>query len=257
MSETNNGRWQDLLDSWDRQQGNYLHDREDRFRAMLDAVAAVVSADRFAALDLCSGPGAVSRRLLDRFPQAAAVAVDFDPVMLALGQNAIGTVGDRLRWVEADLRDVDWPTALGADTFDVVLSTTALHGMEARDLLRVYRDVHGLLSPHGVFLNGDRMPFRAQHITITSISEGLKKQRQDAAFARAGAEDLPQWWKRVATEMSEELPLAEHEQRMAGRLPIDVRPSIDLHLAALYEAGFAEVDVLWQNLDNRVLIGVR
>jgi hypothetical protein len=44
------------------------------------------------------------RRLLDRFPGASVVAVDFDPVLLALGRAADG---DRagLRFVDADLAD--------------------------------------------------------------------------------------------------------------------------------------------------------
>ena len=69
---------------WDAQQAGYLPDREERFTAMLD-VLEVVLPPNFVAVDLCCGPGSLSRRLLSRFPQARVLAVDLDPVLLALG----------------------------------------------------------------------------------------------------------------------------------------------------------------------------
>jgi hypothetical protein len=36
-----------------------------------------------------------------------------------------------------------------------------------------------------------------------------------------------------------------------------VPTTLDLHRAALIDAGFQEVDVLWQSVDNRVLMAVR
>lgn len=175
MTDTTIDRWHELLASWDRQQENYLHDREARFEVMLDAVGVVVASENgFSALDLACGPGAVSQRLLARFPHADVVAIDADPVMLALGQRALGTFDGRLRWVDADLRDPAWPTAIGTTRFDEVLSTTALHGMQARHLLAVYRRVHDLLRPGGIFLNGDRMAFPPQHPTIRRIQRTSK-----------------------------------------------------------------------------------
>jgi len=37
-----------------------------------------------------------------------------------------------------------------------------------------------------------------------------------------------------------------------------IRPHLyDLHLAALRDGGFREVGVIWQNMENRVLLDVR
>ena len=35
------------------------------------------------------------------------------------------------------------------------------------------------------------------------------------------------------------------------------RTRVEVHLAALRNAGFREVDVIWQHLDNRVVMAVR
>src|SRR5581483_11261137 len=104
--------WATWLRRWDAQQSGYVVDREERFAAMLDAVAALLPAE-FVALDLACGPGAISQRLLRRFPEARCVATDLDPVLLALGQGALGDWGGRLRWIEADIRSGHLAETLG------------------------------------------------------------------------------------------------------------------------------------------------
>src|SRR5579859_4680068 len=138
--------WQSWLRRWDQQQSGYLSDREQRFGIMLDVLEALLP-ERFVALDLACGPGSISQRLLARFPQARCVAVDFDPVLLMLGQNVLADMQGRLRWVEADLRDSSWPDQLGEKQVDAVLSTTALHWLPAESLVQLYRQLGKLVRP--------------------------------------------------------------------------------------------------------------
>src|SRR5229473_504080 len=77
--ETPRLNWPEWMQRWDRQQSGYLPDRELRFTTMLDVLEALLP-ERFVALDLACGPGSISQRLIDRFPYARCVAVDFDPV---------------------------------------------------------------------------------------------------------------------------------------------------------------------------------
>jgi trans-aconitate methyltransferase len=90
-----------------------LPDREARFQAMLDVVEVLLP-EEFVALDLACGPGAISQRLLSRFPKARSIAVGLDPVLLTMGQAVLGNMGGRLRWVEADLMTPEWVGKLGA-----------------------------------------------------------------------------------------------------------------------------------------------
>jgi len=112
--------WADWLHRWDAQQEGYVPEREARFTAMFDALAELLPAS-FVALDLACGPGSISQRLFARFPGAQAIAVDIDPVMLAIGRGALGTVDGRLRWIEADLASQDWLESLGETQVDAVL----------------------------------------------------------------------------------------------------------------------------------------
>src|SRR5436853_3286462 len=111
------------MQRWDNQQSGYLPHREQRFMAMFDVLEALLP-ERFVALDLACGPGSLSQRLLSRFPQARCVAVDIDPVLLLLGQQVLGDMQGRLRWVEADLSEPSWPSRLGEEHVDAVVSTT-------------------------------------------------------------------------------------------------------------------------------------
>jgi hypothetical protein len=63
--------------------------------------------------------------------------VDLDPVMLAIGRGALGTVDRRLRWIEAGLVSPGSLESLGEPHIDAVLSTTALHWLEPEPLGRL------------------------------------------------------------------------------------------------------------------------
>lgn len=244
------------LRRWDAQQAGYLPHREARFDAMLDAVAALVP-DDFVAVDLACGPGAISQRLLARFSTARAVAVDIDPVLLALGRGALGTCGDRLRWVEADLMTADLARDLGESQVDAVLSTTALHWLPPERLVQVYRQLGALVRPGGVFLNGDNIPFRAGLATFQRLAEGARARDEAAAFTARGVEDWQSWWAAIAAEPGMGPLIAERERRFARRRLDIPEPRLALHEAALEDAGFREVGVIWQRLDDRVLLAVR
>src|SRR6516165_2411516 len=114
------------INRWDAQQQWYMPDREERFTALIDAVEAGTGRDDPLVLDLGCGPGSLAVRLLERIPGAAVVAIDDDPLLLALGRAAYG--GRRgLSFADQDLRAPGWAGALALDrAADAAVSTTAL-----------------------------------------------------------------------------------------------------------------------------------
>jgi SAM-dependent methyltransferase len=255
-AEQNPEIWRHWLQRWDAQQAGYVDEREARFTAMFDALAGILPAS-FVALDLACGPGSISQRLLVRFPAAHAIAVDIDPVMLAIGRGALGTADGRLRWIDADLASPDWFEALGETQVDAVLSSTALHWLEPEPLARLYHDLTRVLRPGGVFLNGDHMAFGPGSRTLTRLSERvLEEQWTDAAFAERGIETAEQWWDALALEPAFAPLLTERTQRFAGKRRQASPPGFDFHVGALRDAGFREVGTIWQMLSNRVVMAV-
>src|ERR1039457_2883910 len=125
---------------WDAQQQVYMPEREDRFTTLIDAVGEGAGREDPLVLDLGCGPGSLAVRLLDRLPKATVVAVDADPVLLALGRSAWP---DRpgLRFAELDMRSGGWAGSLGLDRpADAAVSTTAPHWLTAQAPAALYAE---------------------------------------------------------------------------------------------------------------------
>ncbi|WP_331271928.1 class I SAM-dependent methyltransferase [Motilibacter aurantiacus] len=252
----------ELLRSWDEQQQGFLPRREERFSVMADVVARLAG-PQARVLDLGAGPGSTSDRLLRALPGAACVAVDADPVLLAIGAEAYGPVwGERLRFVDADLREPGWAGSLPVIGFDAVVSTTALHWLDPGSLHAVYAAAHGLLRPGGVLLNGDGMPYAPAAGTLTRVSDEAYAADYAESFVEGGAGDWDGWWEQALARPELAAAAREREaRREAARSRYVARPegstSYALHRAALLDAGFAEVDTVWQWYSDRVLVAVK
>ncbi len=254
--ETPNLNWHEWMQRWDKQQSGYLPDREQRFTAMLDVLEALLP-ERFLALDLACGPGSISQRLLHRFPNARCIALDFDPVLLLLGQKELGDMQGRLRWVEADLRDPAWCNLLGEEHVDAVLSTTALHWLPASTLVQVYHRLGKLVQPGGVVLNGDEFEFGSHMPTFRRVDEYIPKRVTQAIATKRNAEGWSEWWENLKREPCMDELFAERQRRDIEGSHHGSHAIVELHEAALRDAGFREVGVIWQHMGNRVVMGVR
>jgi trans-aconitate methyltransferase len=252
--------WSDWLRRWDAQQQAYLPDREERFAAMLDVLSIQLQPD-FVALDLACGPGAISQRLLQRFPQAQSSALDTDPVLLAIGEGALGDVGGRLTWMKDDLTDPAWidrlTERLAGRALNAVVSSTALHWLSGADLARVYRQLGTLMPPGSVLMNADNMAFGPHQPTIQHLAAAFKKREQEHAFSAPSVEDWETWWKAIEQEPAFAALLVEREARLRWFDRAWINPSYDFQVGALHEAGFREVGTFWQRRDNRILLAIR
>ncbi len=247
--------WHHWLERWDAQQSGYLPYREERFQIMLDAIAHLLP-ESFTAIDLACGPGAISQRLLNRFPQATCIAIDYDPVLLAIGQGVLGSMGDRLRWIEADLTQDDWLEQIGETQVDAVLTTTALHWLRIDQLVHLYQKLGQIVRPGGVFLNGDHLYFPPHLGTIQRLAKAVQAQQEEQAFSVRNQEDWQQWWQAIEQEAELKALLTERHRRFQPRFT-EHKPTLVIHEAALQEAGFREVSTIWQRFDDRILLVVR
>jgi SAM-dependent methyltransferase len=244
-----------LLQGWDAQQEDFNPDRERRFDLMFDVVAATLP-KRFTALDLGSGPGSLSARLLRRFPLARSIAVDYDPVTLRVGQGALGNYRGRLTWVDAKLGAPGWTEKLPRRRIDVALSTTALHWLPERELRRLYRDLGRLLRHGGIFLDGDHFPWGPRSPELNRVAEKVRRVRFRGVPLDREWEAWRRWWK-TAERVPALRPQFEERARRAAEHPKRTTLPLDIHEYALWRAGFREVGVIWQDLTNRVLFARR
>lgn len=247
--------WSEWVRRWDRQQTAYIPHREQRFEVMAEIVRALAR-PRPSLIDLACGPGSLTRRLLARLPGATSAAVDFDPVLLELGRRTLRPLRHRITWVEADLREPGWVARLPRRRFDAVLSTTALHWLTQAELTRVYRQLHEILRPGGALLNGDTMAFDATLPSFRRLAHTINHERTRALRAHTAAEDWDTWWRRLreVPALVDQFQLREQRFPHAHHRDREIVPGV--HAAALRAAGFREVGIVWQDLDNRVLLGL-
>ncbi|MET7900199.1 class I SAM-dependent methyltransferase [Streptomyces sp. NPDC005355] len=249
--------WQAWQRSWDRQQEWYLPDREERFRAMLDAVEAVVGPEP-RILDLACGTGSISDRALRRFPGATSTGVDLDPALLTIARGHFAADG-RAAFVTADLRDPAWPERLPHRTYDAVLTATALHWLRSDELRVLYGQVAGLVRDGGVFLNADHMPDPATP-RLNAADHAYQKERQARARAE-GIQDWVDWWQTAAGDAALAGPVAERFAIFGNPADGDhadgEAQSPAWHADALREAGFGEARTVWCSVSDAMVLGLK
>lgn len=247
--------WQEWLRRWDAQQTGYIPDREEAFALMLDVLSRLDAAPG-RLLDLGCGPGSLADRALRRFPDAVVVGLDIDPVMLELGRR---TLGDRVQWMEADLRSPDWAGQLAAAEFDAaefdaVVSATALHWLDSEHVPHVAQGLADLLRPGGVFLDLDSLRTDSGAPRLAELTRAL--YREAGPDTGGDFEDFYAWWEALATEQALAELFAERDRRFGARRH-GTGTTVTEWEQALRGAGFAEVAPLTQVLDHRLLAAIR
>ncbi|KOU34806.1 methyltransferase [Streptomyces sp. WM6373] len=244
--------WQAWQDSWDRQQEWYMPDREERFRVMLDMVEALVGPTP-RVLDLACGTGSITDRVLKRFPGATSTGVDLDPALLTIARGHFA--GDeRVAFVTADLKDPAWRSALPHDTYDAVLTATALHWLHGEELAVLYGQLAPLLAPGGVFMNADHMPDPATP-RINAAERAHRHAGMDRAKT-AGAVDWREWWALAAAEPALAEPTARRFEIYGEHADGDT-PSAAWHAETLRAAGFAEARTVWRSPSDALVLGLK
>ena len=244
--------WQSWQESWDRQQEWYMPDREDRFRIMLDMVEACVGPEP-RVLDLACGTGSITARLLARFPNATSTGVDLDPALLTIARGTFE--GDeRVSFVTADLKDPRWTTGLPYDSYDAVLTATALHWLRNEPLAALYGELAELVRYGGVFMNADHM-IDDTTPRINAIERTRSHSRMEQA-QRNGALDWAEWWQLAAQDPVLAAPTARRFEIYGAHADGDM-PSPAWHARVLCEKGFGEARAVWCSPSDTLLLALK
>ncbi|MFI0807955.1 class I SAM-dependent methyltransferase [Streptomyces echinatus] len=244
--------WAAWQESWDRQQEWYMPDREERLGIMLDMVEALVgTAPRV--LDLACGTGSITARLLRRFPGATSTGVDLDPALLAIAHGTFEG-DDRVALVTADLKDPDWPARLPYDSYDAVLTATALHWLHTEPLAALYGQVAELVRDGGVFMNADHMIDESTP-RINAAERAQRHARMEQA-KREGALDWSEWWQLAAQDPVLAEPTARRFEIYGEHADGDT-PSARWHARTLLARGFAEARTVWASPSDGLVLAVK
>ena len=245
--------WAAWLASWDRQQEHLLPDREERIAAIFDVIEATIGPPQ-RVLDLASGPGSITVRLLRRFPQAEATLVDVDPALLAIASGVFRN-DRRVRILRADLASQRWIDSLVAGGYDAAVTINSLHWLDEPTLRRVYSDLAGLVRPGGVVCNADPMPPEGLDRIIAALGRWSHATRPPMP---AGSLNWEEWWRAAADEPVLAPLVRQRMERFGGEShPPEFVPPMRWHVTALQGAGFVEAGEVWRHGEGTIVAALR
>jgi SAM-dependent methyltransferase len=176
----------DLRDPGDAHTWAREADAKRPWRAQFrDAIAEIVRASDPPArrvLELGSGPGLLAERILRSCTIERYALLDFSQPMLDMSRARLGPQGAAV-FVLGDFKQPGWTQSLG-EPFDAVVTMQAVHEIRhKRHVPGLYREVHDVLCPGGVFLVCDHVP-RDDTPRMTALFS--TEAEQHAALISAG-----------------------------------------------------------------------
>ena len=113
---------------------------------------------RLNVLEIGCGSGRATTKFLSSRTDIKLVAVDNEPEMLAQAEQSLRNEikQNKLELVQSDA--LAYLKSVGDGYFDIVASVMALHNFERSYRSRVLREIHRVLKPGGLFINGDKYP---------------------------------------------------------------------------------------------------
>ena len=195
--------------------------------ALIDSVQFDTS-ESIRIIDLGCGTGTVAKRLGDKFPNSTIVCLDIASKMIDIAKYKLNN-RKNTEFIVGDFSTIDFK-----EPFDVVVSSLALHHIQADDEKKeFYTKIYNILTKSGQFLNADVV------LASTDYQQKINMNR----------------W---IDYMNKSVPMEEIQQRWIPAHKTEDRPSklID-QLKWMDEIGFKTVDVIWKYYNFSVYGGVK
>jgi len=190
-------------------------------------------------LDVGSGDAILLAALLDSFPQASGIAVDFSPLMLEQARQRLGKFGQRATILEADLLNSAWKVSM-VGPFDLIVSSFAIHHLPDERKRALYQEIYDLLAEGGVFLNSEH---------VASSTPKGEQMFEDAIVAHLYTGRI---------KKGEDVTLEQVRQDfMVKPDSANILALVDDQCRWLREIGFREVDCFWKYFELAIFGGIK
>ena len=189
-------------------------------------------------LDLGAGDGILLGTLLEAFPAAEGIAVDFSPLMLDQARQRLSKFRESANTQEGDLQTPAWKKSL-TGKFDIIVSGLAIHHLWDERKRELYREIFDLLLPGGVFLNCEHVASAA-----SAIAEMWDNLAVEHLYQRRREKGDIVTLEQVRSEFM------ERPDRAANILAL-----VEAQCHWLREIGFQDVDCFWKYFELAIFGG--
>ncbi|WP_276358912.1 class I SAM-dependent methyltransferase [Daejeonella sp. H1SJ63] len=166
-------------------------------------------------LDLGCGTGNLTQQIQDHFPDAEIHALDLSEDILDECRKRFPNAKN-IRYIKADFRQMN----LQPNSYDLVMSSIAIHHIEDPFKIHLYQDVYKALSKNGLFIFADQ----TRGITDEIYKKNIACWKEEAIKLGSTEENWRMWM--------------EHQDTHDHHSPVG------WHLNQLENAGFGQVDLL-------------
>lgn len=170
-------------------------------------------------LDLGCGTGNLTDQMFKTFPEAEIDALDISEEILNESRKRFSHVPN-IRYIQADFKTLHLPPG----SYDLVMSSIAIHHIEDPDKIKLYREVFQALTPGGIFIFADQ----TRGITDEIYKKNISNWKEEALRLGSSQENWEMW--------------------MAHQDAHDFHTPIRWRFQQLEEAGFSETDLIWKYL---------
>ncbi|SKB52421.1 class I SAM-dependent methyltransferase [Daejeonella lutea] len=170
-------------------------------------------------LDLGCGTGNLTELMLKTFPEAEIDALDISENILKESRKRFSQIPN-IRYIQADFKSLH----LAPGSYDLVMSTIAIHHIEDYHKSKLYKEVYQALTDKGIFIFADQ----TRGITDEIYHKNISSWKNEAFKLGSTQENWDMWMK--------------HQDAH------DFHTPVPWHLQELANAGFTETDLLWKYL---------
>lgn len=193
-------------------------------------------------LDLGCGDGILAATILEKYPNARGVLVDFSMPMIQAALYKLKEYSRSLHFSSVDYTDPDWFDIVATyGPFDVVVSGFSIHHQSHPVKQQIYTDIFDMMEPGGIFVN-------IEHVSsATPWIEALYDEYFiDSLWASQLTDENAQTRAQVAS--------AYHEREDKQE---NILAPVELQCAWLRRIGFADVDCFFKTFELAVFGGRR
>ena len=170
-------------------------------------------------LDLGCGTGNLTDQMFKKYPEAEIDALDISEEILNESRKRF-THTPNIRYIQADFKSLHLPPG----SYDLVMSSIAIHHIEDTEKIKLYKEVFQALSPGGIFIFADQ----TRGITDEIYKKNISCWKEEAMKLGSTLENWDMW--------------------MAHQDAHDFHTPVNWHFQELEKAGFRETDLLWKYL---------